>query len=159
MRVCKAVIPLMRSQGGGNIVNMSSVAGIIAVPYQASYSGSKFALEGMTESLRYELRRFGIKVSLIEPGDIRHQDCHKEAPAAKAYEPYLSNSLHVGWADEEKGYPSEKIGPLVEKILRSSNPRLRYTFGPAYQAAAIVLKRRLLPDRLGLWAIGAYYKT
>jgi len=159
MRVCKAVLPSMRSQGGGSIINMSSAGGIIALPYQGAYSGSKFALEGMTEALRAEVRHFGIRVSLIEPGDIRHQDCHKEASSAKDYEPYLSNALRVGWSDEEKGYDPEKIGPLVERILSSPRPRLRYTFGPAYQSAAILLKRRLLPDRLGTWAIGAYYKT
>jgi NAD(P)-dependent dehydrogenase (short-subunit alcohol dehydrogenase family) len=157
MRVCKAVLPHMRAQGGGSIINMSSAAGIIALPYQGAYSGSKFALEGMTEALRAEVRRFGVKVSLIEPGDIRHQDCRKEAGAAEAYEPYCSKALRVAWSDEEKGYDPERIGPLVERILGSPRPRLRYGFGPAYQSAAIVLKRRLLPDRLGTWAIAAYY--
>jgi NAD(P)-dependent dehydrogenase (short-subunit alcohol dehydrogenase family) len=159
IRVCKEVIPLMRAQKSGRIINMTSIAGIIAAPYQGAYCGSKFALEGMTESLRHEVRRFGIKVSLIEPGDIRHQDCSASAASAEAYEPYCSNALHVGWADEEKGYPPEKIGPLVARILGSPNPRLRYIFGPAYQSAAVALKRRLLPDRLGCWAIGKYYRT
>lgn len=159
IRVCKEVIPLMRGQGGGRIINMSSVGGIIALPYQGAYSGSKFALEGMTESLFNEVRRFGIKVSLIEPGDIRHQGCHAAAAPIEAYEPYCSRALRVGWDEEERGYPPERIGPLVERILNSPNPRLRYGFGPAYQSVSIALKRRLLPDRLGVWLIGKYYKA
>jgi NAD(P)-dependent dehydrogenase (short-subunit alcohol dehydrogenase family) len=159
IRVCRAVLPAMRVQGGGAIINMSSIAGIIAVPFQGAYCGSKFALEGMTEAMRGEVKPFGVRVSLIEPGDIRHQDCHLATSASQAYEPRCSSSLRVGWADEEKGYPPERIGPLVLRILDSRSPRLRYTFGPAYQSVAITLKRRLLSDRLGTWAIGAYYKA
>ena len=159
IRVCKEVIPLMRAQGGGRIINMTSLGGIIALPFQSAYSGSKFALEGMTEAIRDEVRHFGIKVSLIEPGDIRHQDCHEAASSSKCYEPYCSNALGVGWRDEEKGYPLERIGPFVERILRKPRPRLRWVFGPAYESIAIALKRRLLPDRLGTYLIGAYYKT
>jgi len=61
----------MRRQRAGNIVNISSIGGLIAIPFQALYSASKFALEGMTASLRMEVRPFGIRVVLIEPGDTK----------------------------------------------------------------------------------------
>src|SRR6185369_12519094 len=70
-RVCRAVLPTMRSQGRGYIVNMGSIGGLISIPYQPLYSASKFALEGMTESLRLEVRPFGIRVVIIEPGDTK----------------------------------------------------------------------------------------
>ena len=77
LRVCQAVIPLMRAQGGGRIINISSVGGAIGLPFEGIYSAGKFALEGMSEALRVEVRHFGISVSLIQPGDVRTQDCRK----------------------------------------------------------------------------------
>ncbi|MCY1013953.1 SDR family NAD(P)-dependent oxidoreductase [Nannocystis pusilla] len=70
-RMVRAVLPVMRAQGGGRIVNVSSLAGLVGVPFHAHYSASKFAVEGLSEGLRQEVRRFGIHVSLIEPGDFK----------------------------------------------------------------------------------------
>jgi len=70
-RVCRAVLPILRRQGGGYIVNIGSIGGLIAIPFQPLYSASKFVLEGMTESLRLEARPFGVRVVIIEPGDTR----------------------------------------------------------------------------------------
>jgi NAD(P)-dependent dehydrogenase (short-subunit alcohol dehydrogenase family) len=158
LRVCQAVIPLMRAQGGGRIINVSSVGGTIGLPFEGVYSAGKFALEGMSEALRIELRHFGIKVSLIQPGDVRRQDCRSVTPATKEYEPWFSNALRQYEADESKGYPPEKMGPLVERILASGNPRLRYTFGAPFQSMVPVLKR-LLPHRFVQWTFCQIYKT
>ncbi|MCY1065034.1 SDR family NAD(P)-dependent oxidoreductase [Nannocystis sp. RBIL2] len=70
-RMVRAVLPVMRAQGGGRIVNVSSLAGLVGVPFHAHDSASKFAIEGLSEGLRQEVRRFGIHVSLIEPGDFK----------------------------------------------------------------------------------------
>ena len=67
----KAVLPIMRKQRSGTIVNVSSIGGIIGVPLNSAYVGSKFALEGFSESMKYELEGFGIKVILIEPGAVK----------------------------------------------------------------------------------------
>ena len=71
VRICRAVLPVMRQQGSGRILNVSSIAGRIGIPFQAFYSASKFAIEGYTEALRMEVAPFGIQVVLIEPGDFR----------------------------------------------------------------------------------------
>ena len=71
IRVTKEVIPIMRNHGGGNIVNISSVGGRIGIPLNTAYISSKFALEGLSESMRYELEPFGIDVILIEPGVVK----------------------------------------------------------------------------------------
>lgn len=154
----RKVIPIMRSQGSGHIINVSSVGGILGLAFQGAYSGSKFALEGMTESLRAELRPFGIGVCLIEPGDIRHQDCHSEAEVPPEYKDAFGRVMKVAWSDEEKGYPPERIGPLVERILRLRHPRPRYVFGQPFQSAVPLLKR-LLPNRVTEWALRLYYRN
>ncbi len=161
LRVCKAVIPLMRAAGGGSIINMSSVGGVFSLPYQGIYGAGKFALEGMTEALRVEVRHFGIRVSVIEPGDIRTQDCRSVSFTTSAYEPWFSNAVKLYEADEQKGYPPERIGPLIERIIRSPNPRLHYGFGQCLPVAGSLLQAGdaaasgavgFLPDVQGLSA-------
>ena len=158
LRVCQEVIPLMRAQGRGKIINVSSVGGAIGLPFEGVYSAGKFALEGMSEALRVEVRHFGISVSVIQPGDVRTQDCRSVVPPSKAYEPWFSNAVRQYVADEKKGYPPAKMGPLVERILLSAHPRFRYSFGAAFQTMVPVLKR-LLPQRLMQWGFCHIYKT
>ena len=71
IRVTKEVLPIMRNQRAGNIINISSVGGRIGIPLNSAYISSKFALEGLSESMRYELEQFGIDVILIEPGVVK----------------------------------------------------------------------------------------
>lgn len=156
--VCRESLPIMRRQGIGHIINLSSLGGIIGLPFQGIYSSSKFALEGMTEALRAEVRSFGIKVSLIQPSDIRHQDCRSDAKVTKDYEDSFARVMNIAWKDEEKGYPAERIGPLVKRIIENPNPRARYTFGQAIMKAVPLLKR-ILPNRVVEWALGLYYKV
>ncbi len=132
-RVCRAVLPIMRRQGGGYIVNVGSIGGVIALPYQPLYSASKFALEGMTESLRLEVRPFAIRVVVIEPGDTRTEITQNRSLAEAATAD-----------DEQHGPGPDGVARLLWRIVNTQHPRLRYTVGPATQRAAVLMKR-LLP--------------
>jgi len=163
LRVCRAVLPIMREQGSGYIVNISSIGGVISLPFQGLYSASKFAIEGLTESLRLETKPFGIKVVMIEPGDFstgftanrrRTSACKPDSAYAEACERSLSVMEH----DELTGPPPDKVALAVERIINKPNPRLRYPVGPLPEILAVYLKR-VLPHRLFEWAIGKYYRV
>lgn len=148
-RVCRAVLPAMRGRGAGYIVNIGSIAGLVAVPYQGLYSASKFALEGLAESLRLEVREFGIRVVLIEPGDHRTALTTNRWLAAQSqinpvYLARFRRAVGRMAADEQSGPAPDRVARLVEHILRHPNPRMRYTTGPPPERAAVWLKR-LLP--------------
>jgi NAD(P)-dependent dehydrogenase (short-subunit alcohol dehydrogenase family) len=151
-RVCRAVLPVMRSQRSGYIVNIGSIGGLLAIPFQSMYSASKFALEGLSESLRMEVRSFGIRVVIIEPGD--HKTALTEnrqftgiSGATEAYSPGFEAALVKTAHDEQSG-------PGPEQIAR--HPRLRYVIGPAPQRGAVWLKR-LLPYSILEYSLRTYY--
>jgi NAD(P)-dependent dehydrogenase (short-subunit alcohol dehydrogenase family) len=122
------------------------------------YSAGKFAVEGLTEALRFEVRHFGIKVALVEPGDIRTQDCRTKILRTQAYAPHYTQAVQVYEADEARGYPAEKIGALIERIICTPQPRLRYPVGSALQRAEFFLKG-LVPYSLYEWALSKIYKV
>jgi NAD(P)-dependent dehydrogenase (short-subunit alcohol dehydrogenase family) len=158
-RVCRAVLPAMRSQGGGYIVNIGSLGGLIAIPYQAMYSASKFALEGLSESLRMEVRPFGVKVVLIEPGD--HKTAITEnrtemSGGTDAYGDSFQAALARTAHDEQSGPGPEQVARLLYRIVNTRDPRLRYTIGPATQRAAVWLKR-LLPYSVTEYTMRTYF--
>lgn len=157
LRVCRAVLPSMRRQGGGHIINISSLAGVLGLPFSGLYSASKFALEGMTESLRWETRRFGIRVVLVEPGDFRTQlpTARRTVRAAEindAYRAPLANFNAQQAKDEAGASTPEPVAQLVERILRDPSPKLRYSVGMLGQRIVIPLKR-ILPQRLFEWVL------
>jgi NAD(P)-dependent dehydrogenase (short-subunit alcohol dehydrogenase family) len=157
-RVSRTVLPIMRKQGGGLIVNIGSIGGLIAIPYQAMYSASKFALEGMCEAMRMEVRPFGIRVVLIEPGD------HKTGITQNRTLSTVPDAYHTSFAaavartahDEQNGPTPERIAKLLSRIITKRNPRLRYTVGPASQRAAVWLKR-LAPYSLVEYSIRDHF--
>jgi NAD(P)-dependent dehydrogenase (short-subunit alcohol dehydrogenase family) len=158
LRVCRAVLPIMRQQGSGHIINISSLAGIVGLPFSGLYSASKFALEGMTESLRLETRGFGIHVVLVEPGDFRSNfpaaRRMTEASAANgAYREVLQKIRAAQEREERNGPTPEPIARLVEKILRMPRPRTRYTAGWMSQRIVVPCKR-FLPQPLFEWLFG-----
>jgi NAD(P)-dependent dehydrogenase (short-subunit alcohol dehydrogenase family) len=157
LRVCRAAIPHMRERRSGHIVNIGSIAGAIAVPYQGLYSASKFALEGLSESLRMELRDFGIRVVLIEPGDHCTSLTSNRTITASPHYPRFKRALARMEHDEQHGPQPENIAGLVQRILANPNPRFRYTAGPPLQRAAVWLKR-LGPNALTEFAISKYYR-
>jgi NAD(P)-dependent dehydrogenase (short-subunit alcohol dehydrogenase family) len=157
-RVCRAVLPLMRSQGEGYIVNIGSIGGILAIPYQSMYSASKFALEGFSEALRMEVQAFGIRVVIIEPGDHKTSITQNRTVTSvgDAYRRSFQSALAKTAHDEQNGAGPEKIAHLVYRVVNQRNPRLRHAIGPAPQLAAVWLKR-LLPNSLVEYGMRAYY--
>jgi NAD(P)-dependent dehydrogenase (short-subunit alcohol dehydrogenase family) len=161
LRVCRAVLPAMRSQRSGYIVNIGSIGGLIAIPYQAMYSASKFALEGLSEALRMEVRPFGIRVVLIEPGDHKtaltaNRQFIKNPGSTDPYGPSFEAALARTAHDEQGGPGPEQIARLLYRIVNQRNPRLRYTIGPVPQRAAVWLKR-LLPYSILEYGMRTYY--
>jgi NAD(P)-dependent dehydrogenase (short-subunit alcohol dehydrogenase family) len=149
-RVCRAALPLMRRQGSGLIVNIGSIGGLAGIPFQAAYSAGKFGLEGLTESLRMEVRPFGIRVVIIEPGNI-DTDATARSPYTRlrtvAYEEHLERATQTMIRGERKGARPEAVARLLERLMFTPRPRVRYTVGPAPERAAASVKR-VLPSRL-----------
>ncbi|MGA2592875.1 MAG: SDR family oxidoreductase [Bryobacteraceae bacterium] len=151
LRVCRAVLPVMREQRSGYIVNISSLGGAFGMPFSGIYSASKFAVEGLSESLRLETRRFGVHVVLIEPGDTRSQLPARRRTAeaalhASAYREIFDRFQAKQAGDEAKAPPPDAVAALVGRILRDPRPALRYSVGMWDQRMVLPLKR-LLPHR------------
>ena len=161
LRVCGAVLPILRQQRSGYIVNVSSIGGLVAIPYQGLYSASKFALEGATESLRLEVAGFGVNVVLIEPGDHRTSLTANRLRTAESlrnpvYRDRCDRAIARMAADEHAGAAPEAVARLLYRIINRPHPRLRYTVGPASERAAVWLKR-LMPYAVVERVIGSYY--
>ena len=161
LRVCRAVLPVMRRQRSGTIVNVSSIGGRIAVPFVGLYGATKFAVEGLTEALRMEVGRFGVRVVLVEPGDFATGFTESRRPArnaleSEAYADAYRAALAVIEKDERGGASPEAVGRLVARILSSRSPRLRYTVGPVFQRIAVRLKG-ILPSKFFGWGLRKYY--
>lgn len=161
LRVCRAVLPYMRAQGAGTVVNVSSIGGRIGLPFQGLYSASKFALEGLTEALRMEVKPLGIRVVLVEPGDTRTPfTAHRRRTkgASDAYRERFERALAQAERDEATGADPAVVARLVLRVVRDPNPRLRYTVGNPFQRLAVCL-RGVLPGRLFEWGIMRYYRV
>lgn len=162
LRVCRAVLPILRGQGGGYLVNISSIGGLIAIPFQGLYSASKFAVEGMTESLRAELRPYGVQVVMIEPGDFHTgftgQRQRVAAAAASVHDARYRAALGVMEADETAGATPDAIARLLERIINRRSPALRYLAGPFMQKLSVLVFKRLLPQRWFERLIAGYYR-
>jgi len=162
VRICREILPGMRNQRSGYIVNISSVAGLIAVPFQGIYSAAKFALEGLTEALSMEVRPFGVHVVLVEPGDCTTQFTANRCRTAdsqqnQAYTERCNTAVEVMEHDETCGMSPYKVARLLERIIRNPRPRLRYKVGAVSQRLAAALKK-ILPGRLFERIIMLYYK-
>lgn len=163
LRVCRAVLPVMRVAHQGIIVNISSLGGRIGLPYQGLYSATKFAIEGMTEALRMEVRAFGVRVTMIAPGDFRtgftaNRRYVVGAKEDSAYKRSFERTIKVAEKDEQSGSSPEQIARLLVKILGHRSPRVRYSVGGISQRGAAVLKG-FLPSRIFEWALMKYYKV
>jgi NAD(P)-dependent dehydrogenase (short-subunit alcohol dehydrogenase family) len=132
VRLTNAVLPAMRERRQGRIINVSSMAGLVAFPGGAFYAASKFALEGYSEALHHELAPLGIKVSLIEPGFFRTKIYATPVRASRRIADYeklrsaIEGSITEGLA---AGADPDKVGRLVARIAQAKLPRLRYRVG------------------------------
>ena len=151
VRVVQASLPAMRERRAGRIVLVSSIGGLIALPFQAFYSASKFALEGYGEALAYEVRPFGIEVTLVEPGNFRTDFTAGRRRVTDtpdgAYAAASENAIALMERDETNGGPPEDVAALVQRVLASSHPRRRVSVGKAGERVGIPAKR-LLPHGL-----------
>ncbi len=156
VRVTQRVLPGMRARGKGRIINMSSLAGRLAFPLFGAYSGSKFALEGMTDALRLEVYPFGIDVVLIEPGYIPTGMEQTALELGSSYREHLERGPYAGvyknfvraWRRGTSGTrtTAEDCARVVLRAVRETPPRTRYTVTPGSQF--VLWGKRLLPERL-----------
>ncbi len=135
IRVTQAVLPVMRKQKHGVIINVSSIAGRIAFPISNAYASTKFALEGLSESMRYEVEQFGIKVVLIEPGVITTNFVSAMVMPKKVLEqnsPYAQfmQKVNDGFKlKRENATDSEEVAKVILKAVTAENPEPRYLVG------------------------------
>ncbi len=126
VRMVKAVLPAMRRAGSGHIVTVSSLAGLVPVPFWGFYNASKFAVEGYMETLRHELKPFGILVAMVEPGVIRTP--FYESPQTKAmpeYTPWRDRALKTMRRFADKAPGPDVVAEVVARLVASRNPPLR----------------------------------
>lgn len=148
VHLLQAVLPPMRSQGQGLIINFSSIGGLMGLPFQAFYSASKFAIEGLSEALRMEVQAFGIKVVLVNPGDFHTSNtanrinvCDEKGPYTRQFE--LSKACFE--SDEINGGQPVVMARTLLKIVAAKRPRHRYVVATLDQKLAVLLKR-ILPS-------------
>jgi short-subunit dehydrogenase len=132
VRMVKAVLPHMREARSGKIFTIGSLAGLLAIPYNAFYSSTKFALEGYMEALWYELKPFGIAVSLVEPGFVRtgiNQATRFAAEPLAAYAGPRDRAIAVVDRSVGKGIAPDLVAKTVLRAAQSRTPQLRYRVG------------------------------
>ena len=152
-RLTRGVLPMMRAQEDGTIVNVSSVAGQVAVPGGGAYSASKFALEAMSDALRAEVERFGVDVVLVEPGFIntefnsRTTEELDDLPNSGAYDWLYDTTDEFRTALDSLPVASEPelVGTTIHDIACMSDPDARYPVGPS---GKLLLYSRFLPDSI-----------
>jgi NAD(P)-dependent dehydrogenase (short-subunit alcohol dehydrogenase family) len=151
MRVTRLILPHMRENKNGKIINISSMGGRIVFPYYSLYHATKWAVEGFTESLRFEVEPLGIQVKLIEPGAIKTDfyDRSRDSSLETAPSDYKAQAL-IGFRNMDKeganGSLPEEVASVIFKAANDSSSRIRYPIGK--NAGSLLLFRRLAPDSL-----------
>ena len=157
--VTRQVIPFMRTKRDGKIINISSVAGFSSSPCFGAYNASKWALEGFSESLRQELKFFGIDVLLVEPGTYKTKIFHENARYAKDFSnpnsPYFLISFYLEkkvreFVDSLKKNP-EDVARLVERLIYANNPPFRNH--PDWESRMLFIMKRIIPYRIYEWVL------
>lgn len=161
INVIKAVLPQMRQQNSGLIINVTSIAGYMGLPYRGIYSASKGALELITEAFRMEIKDFNIHMANLAPGDFAtnivagryHAPVIKDSPYEKKYS-FVLNAIDEG---VNKGNNPEMVAKKVLDIINTSKPKTHYKVGAFMQKFSIVLKC-ILPDKVYEKLLLKHYK-
>jgi NAD(P)-dependent dehydrogenase (short-subunit alcohol dehydrogenase family) len=161
IEVMKAVLPQMRAQKSGLIINVTSIAGYMGLPYRSIYSASKGALELVTEALRMEVKSFGIHITNVAPGDfatnIASGRYHAPAAVGSAYEESYGESLRTIDQHVDNGSDPSEMAAAVYKVIQTKEPKIHYKVGAFTQKFSIVLKR-ILPDKIYEKMLMKHYK-
>lgn len=161
IEVMKAALPAMRSQKSGLIINITSIAGYMGLPYRGIYSASKGALELITESLRMEVKSFGIHITNVAPGDfatnIAAGRFHAPLIKGSAYEIPYRTTLSMMNEHVDSGSNPYEMAEAIFKIIQTPSPKGHYKIGAFMQKFSIVLKR-ILPDKVYEKMLMNHYK-
>ena len=147
VRMIRAVLPAMRAQQGGLIINVASVAGYVGVPFESHYCATKFALDGLSQALRHEVAGFGIKVSVVNPGFMRTNfaaAAHRAADRIAVYDDLRQRIVEAFAGSFRAGSDPDTVARGIARIVRSASPRLRYWAGR--DAIVFAWARRLVPE-------------
>lgn len=159
--VMKAVLPYMRDQKSGLIINVTSIAGYMGLPYRSVYSASKGALELITEALRMEVKNFGVHITNVAPGDfatnIASRRYHAPLIEGSAYEASYGRTLQMMDEHVDSGSNPEEMAKAVYNIIKTDVPNVHYKVGAFMQKFSIVLKR-ILPDKVYEKLLMNHYK-
>jgi len=157
----QAVLPIMRKQRKGMIINVSSIGGLMGLPFQGFYSASKYAVEGLSEALRMEVKQFNIKVVVIEPGDFAtsftaNRKIVSNGMTNSAYKEQFSKTLSIIEKDEKGGLSPEFLAKKILKIIEKKNPCHRYVISSFEQKLAVCMKA-VLPDAWFFKILASHY--
>ncbi|UJH67563.1 SDR family oxidoreductase [Allomuricauda sp. SCSIO 65647] len=151
IHMMKAVLPQMRRQGGGLIINTTSIAGYMGLPFRGYYSASKGALGLITEALRMETKKFGVSITNIAPGDfatnIAAGRYHAPVTSGSAYEQEYGRTLSLINEHVNTGADPQQVAKMVYRVIQKKNPRVHYLVGAFMQKLSIVLKK-ILPGKV-----------
>ncbi|RYH74758.1 SDR family oxidoreductase [Flavobacteriaceae bacterium 144Ye] len=161
INVIKAVLPQMRKQKSGLIINITSIAGYMGLPYRGVYSASKGALELITEAFRMEIKDFNVEMTNIAPGDfatnIAAGRYHAPVQEQSPYKTPYGNTLKLMDAHVDSGKDPLLMAKAVYKVINTKGPKAHYKVGEFMQKFSIVLKR-ILPDKVYEKMLMKHYK-
>lgn len=147
VKTCQAVLPIMRKQKSGLIIQISSIASEFGLPYRGLYSASKAAVERFTEALRMEVKQFGVQACIVQPGgiqtDISKNRMMSPIPEDSPYKESFARTLDIINDSVSQGLSTEIFGPVIEGIIQSNKVRRVYRVGKLTEKISVLLKRIL----------------
>ena len=158
LTVGSKVLPRMREQGKGLLIVVGSIAGKVPIPMQGHYSSSKYALEAYVETVSMEMRPFGVRAVIVEPGDTKTGFTAARKTYTKEGSPYYKavvDSVERMAKDEQGGKSPDTVAAVALKLAGKTNPPPRVAIGFEYKALMFIL--RFLPDRLKRWILTKMY--